>query len=183
MTVDYQKFRWFYTSSGALVIGGKSSESNEEVVRVASKNSIMMHTEQPGSPFCLIMDDNATEKDLKEMAIFCACLSKAWKNNKKSADVHSFLRSQVYKTKDMNLGTFGVEGKLTHFRVDLKLYLTFQNEKLRCVPFKTDIGFIVPGKMKKEDVAKEIAEKLNIKKEEALSALPSDNIDITWSSK
>ena len=35
--------------------------------------------------------------------------------------------------------------------------------------------------MKKEDAAEEIAEKLNIKKEEALSALPSDNIDIIWS--
>ncbi|MBU2523472.1 MAG: DUF814 domain-containing protein [Nanoarchaeota archaeon] len=178
--IDYQKFRWFYTSSGALVIGGKSSEQNEDVIKRASNNSVVMHTEQPGSPFCVIMDDNPTEKDLKEMAIFCACLSKAWKNKKKSVDVHSFSGSQVYKTKGMNTGTFGVEGRLNHFRVDLKLYLTFQNEKIRCVPFKTDIAFIVPGKKKKEEVAMEIAEKLNIKKEEALSALPSDNINIEW---
>jgi len=181
MTVDYKKFRWFYTSSGALVIGGKSEESNEEVIRSAGKNSVVMHTEQPGSPFCVILDDEPTDKDLKETAIFCACLSKAWKNHKKSVDVHSFLRSQVYKTKDMKTGTFGVDGKLEHFRVDLKLYFTFQNEKLRCVPFKTEEGFIVPGEMKKEEAADEIAKKLNIKKEEALSALPSDNIDITWS--
>ena len=35
-------------------------------------------------------------------------------------------------------------------------------------------------KLSKEQSAEEIAKKFNIKKEEALSALPSDNIDIIW---
>ena len=179
--IEYKKFRWFYTSSGALVIGGKSDESNEEVLRIAGKNSIVMHTEQPGSPFCVITDENPTPKDLKETAIFCACMSKAWKNKKKSVDVHSFSRSQIYKSGGMKTGTFGVDGKLDHFRVDLKLYFTFQDGKFRCVPFKTEEGSIVPGKMTKDEAADEISKKFNIKKEEALSALPSDNIDITWS--
>ena len=30
--IDYKKFRWFFTSSGLLVVGGKSAEQNEAVV-------------------------------------------------------------------------------------------------------------------------------------------------------
>ena len=181
--MEYKKFRWFFTSSGLLVIGGKSAESNEELIKLAEKDSVIMHTESPGSPFCLITDENPSDKDLKETAIFCACLSKAWKAKKKYAEVHMFSGSQVYKSKGMNLGTFGVEGKTRSFKVELKLYLALQEGKLRSVPFETDIAMLVPGKMKKEEAAEEISDKLKVKKEEALSALPSDNIDIKWLSE
>jgi len=181
MNFDFKKFRWFYTSSGKLVMGGKSAESNEEVIKAAPKNSMIMHTQQPGSPFCVIMDEDPSEKDLKETAIFCGCLSKAWKARKKEIEVHVFAKEAVFKDKFMKTGTFGVRSSLKMIKIKPKLYLTFQKEKLRCVPFETDIAFIVPGKMKKEEAAEEIAAKLKIKKEEALSALPSDNIDINWS--
>jgi len=180
MDIDFKKFRWFFTSSGLLVIGGKSAESNEEIMKKAPKESIIMHTEQPGSPFCVIMDNHPSEKDIKEAAIFCAALSKAWKNGKKEAEVHVFTKESVFKEKFMKTGTFGVKGSLKRIKAKLKLYLTFQEGKLRSVPFETDIASLTPGKMKKEDAAKEIAEKLKIKKEEALSALPSDNIEIIW---
>ncbi len=179
--MDFTKFRWFYTSSGLLVIGGKSAESNEEVIKAAPKDSILMHTEQPGSPFCVIMDENPSDRDIDEAAIFCGCLSKAWKNKAKQAEIHVFTRESVFKQKSMKTGTFGVKGSLKKIKVKLKLYLTFQEEKLRCVPFKTDIASLTPGSMKKEDAASEISRKLKISKEEALSALPSDNIDIIWS--
>ena len=183
--IEHSKFRWFYTSSGLLVIGGKSSESNEEVIKKAPRESIIMHTEQPGSPFCVIMDENPSEKDIKETAIFCASLSKAWKNAAKEVEVHVFTKEMVFKDKFMKEGTFGVKGSFKRIKVKLKLYLTFQEEKLRAVPFETnitgtDIASIVPGKMKKEEAAEEISKKLKIKKEEALSALPSDNIEIKW---
>jgi len=196
--LDFKKFRWFFTSSGRLVIGGKSAESNESIIRVAPRDSIIMHTEQPGSPFCVIMmrnpkgfchagkpcfpsmDENPTDKDMKEAAIFCGCLSKAWKAKKKEAEVHVFTKEAVFKEKFMKTGTFGVRGSLKRMNVKLKLYLTFQEEKLRAVPFETNIASIIPGSMKKEQAAEEISKKLKIKKEEALSALPSDNIDITW---
>lgn len=178
--IDYTRFRWFFTSSGALVIGGKSAESNEEAIRLAKKDSIVMHTEQPGSPFCLIIDEDANEKDLEETAVFCASLSKAWKAGKKSAEVHIFAGSQVYKAKGMKKGTFGVEGRAKSLKAELKLYLAFQEGKLRAVPFKTELAELTPGSMKKEQAAEEIAKKLKVKKEEALSALPSDNMEIKW---
>ena len=179
--IDYQKYRWFYTSSGMLVIGGKSAEQNEEIVKLARQNDVMLHTADPGSPFCIIIDEvEETEQDIREAAIFCACLSKAWKQKKKQVAVDIFRKEQVYKDKRMAKGTFGIKGNAEKIKVELKLYLNFQEGKLRAVPFETDIASITSGDLSKEKAAEIISKKLEIKKEEVLSALPSDGINIKW---
>ena len=179
--IDYQKFRWFFTSSGALVIGGKSADQNEEVVKRAKDDDILLHTEDPGSPFCVIVDDvEETEKDVHEAAIFCASLSQAWKKKKKEIEVSIFRKDQVYKLKSMKKGTFGVRGAEQKVKIVPKLYLTFKEGRLRCVPFETNIAIITPGDMKKEQAAEIISAKMKIKKDEVLSALPPDKIAIKW---
>ena len=180
ISMDYTKFRWFFTSSGLLIIGGKSAEQNEEIVKITKPNSIMLHTSSPGSPFCIIFDSDESEKDIDEAAIFCAALSKDWKLKKKQISVDIFRKEQVYKTKGMAKGTFGVKGKTEKIKVLPRLYLAFQEGKLRAVPFETDIAEITPGKMTKEEAAEIIRKKLEIPKEEAMSALPSDGIEIKW---
>jgi len=181
MEIDYTKFRWFFTSSGVLVIGGKSAENNEEVVKRAKDDDLVFHTEEPGSPFCLIVDDiEETKEDIREAAVFCASLSQQWKKKKKEIDVGYFRGVQLKKSKGMKKGTFSVNGAIKKIKVVPKLYLTFQEGKLRCVPFETDIAMITPGDMKKEQAAEVISSKLKIKKEEVLGALPSDNIEIKW---
>ena len=48
----YEKFRWFFTSGGKLVIGGKSAEQNEEVLKAhLDRDDLIMHTKQAGSLF------------------------------------------------------------------------------------------------------------------------------------
>jgi len=181
VNIDYQKYRWFFTSSGLLVIGGKSAEQNEEIVRLARPRDVMLHTSAPGSPFCIIFDEiEENEKDIKEAAIFCAALSKDWKLKKKQIPVDVFAKNQVYKTKGMARGTFGVKGKTEKIKVEPKLHLTFQEGKLRAVPFECDIAIITPGTLSKEQAAEIISKKLAIKKDEVLSALPSEGISIKW---
>lgn len=181
MNIDYAKFRWFFTSSGVLVIGGKSADQNEEIVKLARPRDAMLHTSSPGSPFCIVFYDvEETEKDVHEAAIFCASLSKDWKLKKKQISVDVFRKDQIYKTKSMPKGTFGVKGKTEILKVEPKLYLEFQEGKLRSVPFKTDIAEIKPGKMSKDEAAEMIRKKLEIPKEEAMSALPSDGIELKW---
>ena len=81
---DYLKYRWFFTSEGKLVVGGKSDEQNEEVIKnFLRPDYLIMHTSLPGSPFMIIQDDNPSKNDLKETAIFCASFSKQWKNGEK----------------------------------------------------------------------------------------------------
>ena len=48
----YEKFRWFISSEGFLVIGGRDSTSNEIVVKKHTEaNDLVFHTDMAGSPF------------------------------------------------------------------------------------------------------------------------------------
>lgn len=103
-------FRKFYTSNKKFVLAGKNAEQNEQIILQAKPNEIILHTKAAGSPFVNIKG-KATIKDVKEAAVFCAKYSQAWKKAKKKKDieVHYFLGKNIYKEKDMKLGTFGVK--------------------------------------------------------------------------
>ena len=105
---EYKKFRKFTTSSGKLVIAGKSAEQNEEVIKFAEPEELVLHTKLPGSPFCIIKG-KATPADIKETAVFCARFSKAWKHNKADIEIHIFRGKDIFKEKGMKTGTFGVK--------------------------------------------------------------------------
>ena len=95
------------TSSGKKVLAGKNAKNNEELVKQAEKNEIVLHTAKPGSPFVSIKG-KANKKDIKEAAIFCAEYSQDWRDNKEDVKVHLFTGNDVYKKKGMKAGTFGV---------------------------------------------------------------------------
>lgn len=103
-------FRKFLTSSKKLVLAGRDAGSNEEVVKQAGKDEAVLHTKARGSPFCYI-GGKASISDIKEAAVFCAAYSQAWKKakSKKDVEVHVFKGRDIYKSKDMKIGTFGVK--------------------------------------------------------------------------
>ena len=107
------KLRLTKTSSGKVVLAGKDAESNEKLIEQVGKDELVFHTKAAGSPFVNIKEkaDNLTKKDIKEAAIFCARFSQAWKKAKikKDVEVHYFLGKDIFKLKDMKLGTFGVK--------------------------------------------------------------------------
>ncbi|MEM4625334.1 MAG: NFACT RNA binding domain-containing protein [Candidatus Pacearchaeota archaeon] len=179
---NYFKYRWFYTSSDKLVIGGKNAEQNEEVLKrviESGKKLIVMHTRSPGSPFSIILSEKYTASDLEESAIFTACFSRAWREGKRREIVDIFSSKQLIKEIKMKKGTFGVMGKIRSKGVYLKLYLTFQKDKFRAVPQKINEAIsIVPGNIKKNEFSELISKKFNIKKEEVLNALPSGGFSI-----
>lgn len=99
------------TTSGKELIAGKSAESNEELVAQVKPNEYVLHTVKPGSPFTNIKADEkeTTKEDLQDAAVFCAKYSQDWRDNKKDVKVHYFLGKDIYKTKDMSTGTFGIK--------------------------------------------------------------------------
>jgi len=103
-------FRKFTTSSGKQVLAGKDAEQNEKLVWQADANEIVLHTKSPGSPFCNIKG-RASEKDIKEAAVFCARYSQEWKKAKEKKDVlvHYFKGRDIYKEMGMKTGTFSVK--------------------------------------------------------------------------
>ncbi len=180
---DYKKYRWFFTRSGKLVYGGKSAEQNEEIIQELMKtreNKIVMHTKSAGSPFAIIDAplEKVNERDLEECAIWTGCYSRAWREQKKDTEVDIFTKNDLYKEKEMKNGTFGVSGKIERKIVKLKLALIFQKNVLRAVPIPTlkkntkIYSIIAPGNEEKEKFSKKLAERIKIKKEEVLNALP-----------
>lgn len=105
------KFREFKTSSGKLVFAGKNAKNNEELVAQVQPEEIVLHTEKPGSPFVNIKNKNPSKEDIRESAIFCASKSQDWRDNKSDVRINLFRGKDIYKTKEMKTGTFGIKNK------------------------------------------------------------------------
>lgn len=190
--LNHKKYRWFYTSSGKLVVGGKSSLQNDELLKKLKnhkKDFLVMHTTSPGSPFSVILADKmeVSSADMEETAAFTGSFSRAWREQKKKASVDVFSISQLHKNSKMKTGTWGVKGKVIRKTVTLELVLTKQDGILRAVPpatvkSKKDIFLkVIPGKIDKVEMLPklqvEMAEHVN--QDELLSALPAGGVAIS----
>lgn len=185
---NYHNYRWFFTSRGKLVVGGKSDDQNELVIKYfLHPEYTVMHTSEPGSGFMIIQDEKPRKEDIEEAGIFCGCFSKQWKLGKKVILVDLFKGSQIYKSKHMKAGTFGVMGDKITKKILPELVLVMQKGKLRAVPKTTKerkIAKILPGKMNKEKASEMLAgiikNKFNlpVTKQEIMQAIPSNNLDI-----
>ena len=102
-------FREFTTSSGRLVLAGKSAKNNEELIAQVEPTEDVFHTEAPGSPFVNIKSKKTNKSDRYEAATFCAAFSKTFRDNPGDTIVHHFKGSDINKTKAMKLGTFGIK--------------------------------------------------------------------------
>lgn len=102
------KFRESISPNGILILAGKNSKNNEELIAQAGNEEFVLHTHLPGSPFVNIKGIPKKE-DLKHAAVFCAKYSKDWKRNKNDVIVHVFKGKNIYKTSEMAQGTFGVK--------------------------------------------------------------------------
>jgi len=101
-------FRKFVTKQGTLIFIGRDAENNEELIKQVRDKEEVFHTESPGSPFVNIKG-KLKGGDGKIAAILCAKYSRTWKENKKDIIVHRFKGKDIYKSKEMKIGTFGVK--------------------------------------------------------------------------
>ena len=187
---DYRYYRWFFTSTNVLVVGGKSDEQNEFVIKNFLKpDYTVLHTSQPGSPFMIIQTDKPAKKDIEETAVFTACFSQQWKqtNPNSKINIDIFKGENIYKTKQMKVGTFGVKGNKKAIKVKPELVLVIQKGKLRAVPKTTKekiLAIITPGKLNKEQAAEKLAKIVKdkfhfpVSKQEIMQAIPSDKLDV-----
>ena len=82
LSKNHSRYKWFVTSSGKMVIGGKSAGQNDELLKIVASigaELVVMHTADPGSPFSVILasPNKLKESDLEECATFTACFSQA----------------------------------------------------------------------------------------------------------
>ena len=112
------KFSEIILKSEAKIFLGKNAENNDELVKeFKGKENIIIHTVEPGSPFCVIEKLNPTKKEIQEAAIICASKSHDWRDNKKDVNVCVFSGKEVYKINGMKTGTWGVRKKENKIKV------------------------------------------------------------------
>ncbi|MFA6461896.1 MAG: NFACT RNA binding domain-containing protein [Candidatus Woesearchaeota archaeon] len=168
----YEKFHWFISSEGLLCIGGKDATSNEIIIKKhLEPDDLVFHTELPGSPFFLIKGgQKCGEATKEETAQATAVYSKSWKAKHTQGDVFYVLPEQV--TKEAKSGEFIAKGafmiygkrNVMHPVVEMAMGLVEGKTiggPVNAVKSQTDnFAVIIPGDLKKSDLAKRIKFKL-----------------------
>ena len=195
----FEKFRWFISSAGNIVIGGKDAKSNEFLVKKYLKEGDRYaHADIHGATSVVIkskgIDDEKVEineQTLEEACIFAASYSKAWKQFVE-AQVYWVLPEQVSKTSESGefipKGAFIIRGKRNYNRCKLELAvgkIELQGYvKIMAGPIDTvkklseKYAIIIPGKNEKIDIARTLSKAFKVNVDEVDRVLPAGGINI-----
>jgi predicted ribosome quality control (RQC) complex YloA/Tae2 family protein len=94
----YEKFRWFISSEGFLVLGGRDVKSNENLAkRQMGANDVFLHAAMHGAPYTIIKvpDDPPGSQTLEEAAQFAVTFSRAWQDGLSGGDAYWVNPEQV----------------------------------------------------------------------------------------
>ena len=125
----YERFRWFHTSDGYLVIGGRNADQNEELVKKYMGNhDRFFHTQAHGGPVTLLKAAGPSESadpvdwaesTLREAAQFAVSYSSDWKDGRGAGDAYMVEPDQVSKTPEsgeyIEKGSFVIRGERRYF--------------------------------------------------------------------
>jgi predicted ribosome quality control (RQC) complex YloA/Tae2 family protein len=176
----FEKFRWYISSDGFLVVAGKDTVSNEVLIKKYTKEEdVVFHAEITGSPFVVIKAEGReiSEQVLREAGEFAASFSRAWRENLGTADVYWVKVGQLSKSgpsgESVPHGAFFVVGKRNWTRnVPLRVAVgivvgeetSFVGGPVESVKAKTKtFVVIVPGDSTGKDLLKQILKSLMLK--------------------
>ena len=195
----YEKMRWFLSSDGILVIGGRDANSNENVVKkYLEPNDIYLHADIHGASSTAIKLNGSELNDnlLKESGEFAASFSSAWSLGFTSQDVFWVHPDQVSKTPEsgefLAKGSFVIRGHRNYIRgarVKLAIGIVdYEGKRIMIGPIDAleahceNFVVIKPGYTKKEALAKKIIHKINeddlLTLDDIIRVLPSGKCDI-----
>jgi len=174
----YEKFRWFHSSDGYLVIGGRDATTNEILIKKHTQpHDTVLHADIVGAPFVVIKTEGKTppEKTIGESAQLAASYSSAWRETLSAVDVSWVSPEQVSKSPPpgqyLTKGAFMIHGAKNYVRnVPLRLAIgvLLTEEKanviggpVEAVAKQTKVSVeIVPGQQKSSALARQIRQLL-----------------------
>ncbi len=176
----YERFRWFHTSDGFLVIGGRNADQNEELVKkYLEPGDRFVHTQAHGAPVAVLKatgpseaarDVDVPEASEYQAARFAVSYSSVWKDGHFAGDAYAVDPDQVSKTPEsgehLPKGSFVVRGERDYYR-DVPVGATVG---VQCEPETRVVGgppeavedrvetalSVEPGRYAQGDVAKRI---------------------------
>ncbi len=170
----YEKFRWFNSSDGFLVLGGRDATTNEILVKKhLEPHDVVFHADIVGAPFVIIKTQGkpATEQAISEAAQFAASYSRAWREMLSILDVYWIRPEQVSKTSPtgqyLAKGSFIIHGKKNYIRkVALRIaigmfaedgHISIIGGPLEAIRRQTNVYLeLVPGQQTSAELAKRI---------------------------
>jgi predicted ribosome quality control (RQC) complex YloA/Tae2 family protein len=134
----YEQFRWFVSSDGFLVIGGRDADTNEVLIKKHMEpNDLVFHSTVHGAPFFIVK--NPDKKDIpdstkQQAARAAVSYSSAWNAGWGSANAYAIKPEQVSKKAPsgeyLTKGAFMIRSK---------------KEEFKGVPLEMAVGFKVDG--------------------------------------
>ena len=190
----YEKFNWFITSGGKLVIGGRDAQQNEMVnSRHFEKGDLFFHADVHGASVTVMKSGEDSEKrDREEAAQFAASFSRGWQEGLRSVDVYCMKREQVSKSTEkgsLGTGSFLLSGEREWYRnTQLALACGAKDGVFCMVPANASdtlantskVLMLSQGDKKKSDAAKLISIKLGYDDVDyIMQHMPNGNFNIT----
>lgn len=125
----FEKFKWFVSSDGFLVVAGRDAKQNEMLIKKhTDPDDLVFHAEIQGAAFVVIKSEGKRIglSAIKEASEFAAANSKAWSRGLGGVDVYCFKPEQASKSPPSGMslpkGSFVIYGKKSWFKsVEIKL--------------------------------------------------------------
>lgn len=187
----YEKFHWFISSEGFLVIGGRDATTNEIVIKkYTDPTDLVLHTDLAGSPFFVIKSDGKKigEKTIRETADATVSFSRVWKLGMPSTPVFYVNPEQVSKKAKageyLTKGAFMIYGKTNYMENRINLAIGNYDDSIMAGPVEAvkvhckNYVLVEQGREKTSDVAKKIKHKIGGDLDEIVRSLPAGGCKI-----
>ena len=189
----FEKFRWFFTSEGFMVIGGRDATTNEIVVKKhTDKGDLVFHTDMSGSPFFVIKAEGKEipEKSISEAASAVMTFSRAWRAG--FSRVEAFYVSPEQLSKEapsgefVGKGSFIVNGKANYVDGKIDCCLGMKDGMVMAAPMDAVSAytnkFVVleqsDSNTKASEIAKKVQKHIGGEVDEIVRVLPPGNSKI-----
>ena len=163
----FEKFRWFISSDGLLVLAGKDAVTNEVLIKKhTEKDDIVLHADIVGAPFVVVKTEGKkpSEQCLREAGEFAAAFSRGWREGFGSVDVYWVEPKQLSKGgpsgESVGHGAFVVRG---------------ERNWMRGVPLRIAIGVAVDEKTSSARIAGGPVEAVKAKANALVIVVPGDS--------
>ncbi len=189
----FERYKWFITSGGRLVIAGRDAHTNNNVVKKHLKNGdLYAHADVHGAPSVVVKDGaRASDQEIRECCQYALAQSKSWVAALAEGTAFWVYPDQVSKTPNpgefVPRGAFIIRGKRSyehHLPLELAVGETYyQNaRKVMCGPVECFVGseryiVIKPGK-RAGRISNEIARRFDVPEEEISRILPPGDFEV-----